>query len=92
MICEICGREGDDKYFEKHHLEPAQKKKESKTIDVCHQCGEQIHLLFDNYTLKYKMNNLENIRDDKKIKKYVDWVRKQPLSKHISTKKKKRKK
>lgn len=92
MKCSICGRDGDDQYFEKHHLEPAQKKKESKTIDVCHQCGDQIHLLFDNYTLRYKMNDLETIREDEKIKKYVAWVRKQPLSKHISTKKKKRKK
>jgi hypothetical protein len=92
LKCSICGREGDKEYFEKHHLGPAQKKKESETIDVCHQCGDQIHLLFDNYTLKYEMNSLEALRNNDGVKKYVNWIRKQPLSKHISTKKKKRRK
>ena len=92
MICLICGREGEDKYFEKHHLEPAQKRKDSDTIDVCHQCGDQLHLLFDNNQLKKDFNTLDSILGNERVEKYVKWVRKQPLTKHISTKRKKRRK
>jgi len=88
----ICGREGEDKYFEKHHLEPAQKRKDSDTIDVCHQCGDQLHLLFDNNQLKKDFNTLDSILGNERVEKYVKWVRKQPLTKHISTKRKKRRK
>lgn len=92
MICEICGRQGETEYFEKHHLEPAQKRKDSDVIDVCHQCGDQIHLLFTNAELKNEYNTLDKIMSDSRIVRYVRWVRKQPLSKHITTKKKKKKK
>lgn len=92
MNCEICGREGEETYFEKHHLEPAQKRKESDTINVCHQCGDQIHLLFTNTQLKNEYNNLDKILSDDRATKYIKWVTKQPLSKHITTKKKKRRK
>lgn len=91
MNCLICGREGDEKFFEKHHLEPAQKRKESETIDVCHQCGDQLHLLFSNYELKNNLNTLNSILENDKVKKYVQWVKKRPIEQHISVKKKKRK-
>lgn len=91
MICLICQREGDEKHFEKHHLEPAQKRKDSDTIDVCHQCGDQLHLLFDNTTLKNELNTLQSIQENEKVRKYVKWVQKRPIEQHISVKKKKRK-
>lgn len=91
MICQLCKREGDDSFFEKHHLTP-QNRKESDTIDVCHQCGDQLHLLFDNHTLKKDLNDLDSILSNERFSRYLTWVQKRPLEKHFSVKKKKRKK
>jgi len=88
--CELCKREGDDKHFEKHHLVP--QNKDSDYIIVCHQCGDQIHLLFDNTELKYILNTKAKILNNLRFEKYLEWVKKRPLNKHFTVKKKKKKK
>lgn len=89
MICSICKRSGDKEYFEKHHLIP--KNKKSDTIIVCVQCGDQLHLLFNNNELKYDLNTLDKILLNDKIIKYVKWVELKPIEKKFSVAKKKRK-
>lgn len=89
MICSICKREGDSYYFEKHHLIP---QSNSDTIDVCIQCGDQLHLLFDNNFLKTELNTLEKIKQNEQVKKYVSWVRNKPIERHFTVAKKKRRK
>jgi len=49
--CSLCGRITPKQYAEKHHLIP--KSKEGKvTIDVCCNCGDQVHKLFTNKELE----------------------------------------
>lgn len=90
MICSICRREGEEEYFEKHHLVP--QNKNSETINVCHQCGDQIHLLFDNGYLKNNLSNLEDIINNERMKKYISWIGKRPIERKFSVAKKKRRK
>jgi len=88
LRCQLCGREGDGKYFEKHHLELQNKK--SETITVCHQCGDQLHLMFSNYELKTKLFSLSALLNEEKVLYYIRWVRNKPLNRHFSAAKKKR--
>lgn len=88
--CELCGREGECIYFEKHHLEP--QKSKSKIITVCRQCGDQIHLFFTNSELKNKLNTIESLQNNEKMLKYIKWIRKKPIEKHFSVAEKKRRK
>jgi hypothetical protein len=88
--CKLCGRSGEDQHFELHHLEPASKRKDSDTIFVDHQCGDQIHKLFENYQLKTQFNTLEKLLADERVQKWISWVRKQPLEKRVTMKTKKR--
>lgn len=90
MVCCLCKRDGEDHFFEKHHLTP-QDRKDSDVIIVCHQCGDQIHLLFDNTMLKKDLSDLYSIVTNERFAKYLHWVRKKPLEKHFSVKRKKRK-
>jgi len=90
--CTLCGREGDSQYFEEHHLTPASMRKTSDTITVDHQCGDQIHQLFENYQLKTQYNTLEKLLSSDKVQNWVKWVRKQPLEKRVVMAQKKRKK
>lgn len=87
--CEICSRTGEPEYFEKHHLIP--KNKSSHTIMVCHQCGDQIHVLFSNNQLKNQFNTTSLLRSHPKMRKFIEWVRNKPLNRHFTTAKKKRK-
>ena len=89
MFCSICKRKGESIYFEKHHLIP---QNNSETINVCRQCGDQLHLMFDNETLKKELNNINNILFNERIVKYVKWVKNKPIESHFSVAKKKRKK
>ena len=91
MTCAICKREGKDSYFERHHLIP-QAKSKSKVITVCRQCGDQLHLMFDNETLKRELNDIDRILSNELMTKYISWVRKKPIESHYSVAKKKRKK
>jgi len=78
MICLICRRETQEKFLEKHHLIPASKGgKNGKTIPVCIDCGNQIHLLFTNNELRDSYNTLEKLLEHPKIKTWVKWIRKQ---------------
>lgn len=95
MKCSLCGRESEESnYFEKHHLFPGKMRRtkvdrKEDTIWVDHQCGDQIHLLFDNRTLRDSLDSVEALREA--MASFIKWVRSQPLEKHISMKKKKRK-
>ena len=59
-----------------------------ETLTVCHQCGDQIHLMFTNQQLRIDLNNLANLTTA--MKPYIEWVRTKPLESHFSVAKKKR--
>lgn len=83
LCCELCGRCGDDAYFEKHHLIPASGRKGSPTIVVDYQCGDIIHRLFTNRELKQRYNTLEALLRSPEIQRWVQWVMKRPLERRI---------
>ena len=67
--CVICGRQAQ----EKHHLVPG----EPDTIDVCVDCGDQIHLLFSRSELRYSYNTIEKLLASERIQKWIKFVRRQ---------------
>jgi len=73
MNCSICNRDTPEEYIEKHHLVP-KAKKGKETIDVCCDCGDQIHQLFTNKELKNKFNTLEKLLAEPQIQGWVKWV------------------
>lgn len=91
MICQLCERETEE--IEKHHLIPhktrREKEEDNKTIDVCTQCGDQIHLMFDNTKLRNELNTLESLKTA--MSSYIKWVKSKPVESKFSVKKKKRK-
>ena len=87
MICQLCERE--ILQTEKHHLTPQNRK--SETINVCAQCGDQLHLMFSNKKLKRDLNTLDKLKSDPIISKYINWVKTKPVNSNFCIKKKKRK-
>jgi len=88
MTCAICER--DPESLEKHHFEAGRKKKSNDGVMVCHQCGDQLHLMFSNRELRTKYNTLERILASPKIQGYVAWVKNRPAGAHYTTKRKKK--
>jgi len=76
-VCAICARTVPTAYFEDHHLTPRCKKGKDK-IEVCCDCGNQIHELFTIQELKYLYNTLEALLSSDKIQKWIRWIRKKP--------------
>ncbi len=81
--CQLCGRTGDKRFFERHHLIPASGRKTSPTIWVDYQCGDIIHRLFTNRELKQRYNTLESLLGAPEIQRWVAWVSRRPLERHI---------
>ncbi len=90
MKCFLCGREGEDRYFEKHHLTPASMRKGSQVVILDHQCHDFIHQNFENHLLKNDYSTVEALLATDKVKTWIGWAKKQPLDKRITMSKKKR--
>ncbi len=90
LICSLCEREAPDKkYMEDHHLTPRCKKGKD-TIQVCIDCGNQIHELFSIKELRDTYNTLEALKSSPKIWKWIKWVQKRDFG--VCMKSKKRRK
>ncbi|WP_309381038.1 HNH endonuclease [Cerasicoccus frondis] len=76
LACSLCGRATPAKHAEKHHLVP-RSKGGTDTIDVCRNCGDQVHKLFSNNELRDEYNTLEKLRTAPGMEKWIRWVRKQ---------------
>jgi hypothetical protein len=94
VVCELCERDAEDNY-EFHHFYPGKQRRSKKDkslhnegINVCNQCGDQIHLMFDNRSLRDTYNNLESLKSG--MSKYIEWVKDKPIDKKFSVKKLKR--
>lgn len=92
MICPICKRPSDsDKDFEFHHLEPgAKRRKTEEKVKICHQCADQIHLLFTNTELRNSHNTLDSLVNNEKMQNYVNWIHNKPMTSHFTVAAKKR--
>ena len=73
--CSICARVTPFKYIEDHHLTPRCKKGKD-TIQVCVDCGNQIHKLFTIQELAHQYNTLESLKNNTDVQNWIRWIRK----------------
>ncbi len=85
MKCQLCEREVTSLEF--HHFYPGKKRrKDDSGIDVCVQCGDQIHLMFTNSDLRSKLHSLETLKEA--MHKYIMWIQNKPEKKFCVKRKK----
>ncbi|MHC4389818.1 MAG: hypothetical protein ACYTFT_09865 [Planctomycetota bacterium] len=72
--CALCER--DVNKTTKHHLVPKQQKGRV-TVELCSPCHSQIHALFTNKTLARELHDLETLKADPDMRRYLGFIRKQ---------------
>jgi hypothetical protein len=87
--CSLCRRDTPDVHLEKHHLKPHSKDSKD-TIQVCCDCGDQLHILFTNNELRDKYNTVEALRSNERVRGWIKWIRKKPAFGYCMKEKKKR--
>lgn len=84
--CELCERENI--VLTKHHLLPREEGGNVEHIaNICEACHKQIHNTYTNKELAIRLDSIDKLKDDEKISKYLKFIRKQPSSKKIKSKK-----
>jgi len=85
--CQLCERNTDELEF--HHFFPGKKRRLTDDgIYICRNCGDQIHLMFDNRQLRSEYHDLESLKTE--MEKYIQWVKTKPVESHFCMKKKKK--
>lgn len=89
--CNLCKRENIELTI--HHLTPREEGgAHMPTALLCKACHKQIHVLYSNRELALRLNSIPLLLDDDEIKKYLKWIRSQPATKAVRTRKAKRRK
>lgn len=83
--CELCGRV---RHLTFHHLIPRANHRNKwfrKRFDredmrrrgawLCRPCHDKVHQLYDAKTLGREFNNVQRLREDPDIARFVSWVR-----------------
>ncbi|EIT86727.1 hypothetical protein A374_04114 [Fictibacillus macauensis ZFHKF-1] len=87
--CELCLREPVQTTV--HHLIPKEMGgAHLDTAHLCIPCHKQIHALYSNKELQHSLFTLEALRKDERMAAYLAWIKKQPATKLVATKKRKR--
>ena len=87
-ICQLCDRHVSE--ITEHHLIP--KERGGKTYDtahLCKVCHKQVHALYTNRELAARLFSIARLKDDEKIKRYLNFIKKHPGDAHITIKKSK---
>jgi len=71
--CQLCGLK--DQKLTKHHLIPKGRGHRG-FIRVCKPCHRQIHILFNEKELAKNYSNLRDLKNNKMIRKWINWRRK----------------
>ena len=78
--CELCLRNDVERTV--HHLIPREfGGGPEDTSKLCIPCHKQIHALYPNSELAIRLDTIEKLKDDPEIKKYLNWIKKQPAGK-----------
>lgn len=86
--CELCDRENI--ILTRHHCLPREEGgKEEDIAYICEPCHKQIHALYTNKELAIRLNDIDKLRQDEKIGKYIKFIKKQNSGKNIKIKKSK---
>lgn len=84
--CELCHRE--NVVLTKHHLLPREEGgKEEHIAYICEACHKHIHALYTNRELAIRLNTIKDLQEDEKIAKYLKFIKKQPSSKKVRSRK-----
>ncbi|OAS83927.1 HNH endonuclease [Metabacillus litoralis] len=84
--CELCSRKEVETTI--HHLTPKEMGGTFlPTAKLCIPCHKQIHAVYTNEELAARLSTIEELKQNEKLKSYVKWIRKQPASKLVKTKK-----
>ena len=79
-VCELCLRTDVERTI--HHLIPREfGGGPEDTSKLCIPCHKQIHALYPNSELAVRLNTIAKLQDDTQIKKYLNWIKKQPAGK-----------
>lgn len=84
--CALCDREPIS--LTRHHLLPREEGgKEEHISMICEACHKQIHALYTNRELAIRLSTIEALQQDEKISKYLKFIRKQPVTKKVRSRK-----
>ena len=79
-VCDLCLRIDVERSI--HHLIPREfGGGPEDTSKLCIPCHKQIHALYPNSELAVRLNTIEKLQADNEIKKYLNWIKKQPAGK-----------
>ncbi|GAB4370156.1 MAG: HNH endonuclease [Calditrichia bacterium] len=82
MTCQLCHREVEE--YSIHHLVPRSNNgSHSDKVVLCLACHRMVHRLFTNKELARKYYTLNRLRQNREIRKFVDWVKKQDPNRRI---------
>lgn len=86
--CELCDREISE--ITKHHLIPVEKGGNDNHIAfLCKTCHSQIHALYTNSELSYRLYTIDRLKKEEKINRYLKFIKEHPGDLYIPIKKSK---
>ncbi|MCM3676020.1 HNH endonuclease [Peribacillus simplex] len=75
-----------------HHLTPRELGGSLLPIAyLCKSCHKQIHALYSNREMAIRLNTVLLLKGDEALKKYLKWIKKQPVTRAIKIRKSKTK-
>nr|WP_275980370.1 HNH endonuclease [Halalkalibacter alkaliphilus] len=75
--CQLCER--DEVEITVHHLTPKEEGgTHLPTVDLCIPCHKQIHAIYTNKEIAFRLMTLERLQGDEQLKKFIKWIQKQP--------------
>ncbi len=84
--CELCSRVNVETTI--HHLTPKEVGGAFlPTARLCIPCHKQIHSLYSNDELGMRLSTVADLRRDENIQAFIKWIRKQPSTKLVKTRK-----
>jgi 5-methylcytosine-specific restriction protein A len=90
--CGLCERPFPRDYLTKHHCLPRQKGGTQEHIELlCAQCHGMVHATFTNATLAAVYPMLSRLREAPELAGFLRWVRKQPPSRRLRNRPRRRK-
>ncbi|MBI3411286.1 MAG: HNH endonuclease [Planctomycetes bacterium] len=85
--CALCGRGFIQSSLTKHHCVPKQKGGTKDDVElICSQCHGFIHATFTNATLAAIYPTIEKLRKAPELAGFLKWVRKQPATRRMKSK------
>ena len=74
-----------------HHLVPRQHDgHDGPKAELCPGCHRQIHVLYPNHVLARELDSLEKLRSAPRMRRYLEWARKQKPGKRITVRRARR--